>query len=84
MQSACDLGWGSSKGWVFKMFKMGDELMYLVPWLGSVFFSLHVAAPGGQPGWFQTSQTWYLVMGFPAGNWPTMVPRYPAGSYKPS
>lgn len=66
------------------MFKMGDELMYLVPWLGSVFFSLHVAAPGGQPGWFQTSQTWYLVMGFPAGNWPTMVPRYPAGSYKPS
>lgn len=75
-QSDCGLGWGSSQGWMFKMFKMGDVSCSLA---GVCLF----LSPCGCSWWSQTSQTWYLVMGFLAGNW-SMVPRYPAGSYKPS
>lgn len=69
---------------VLKMFTVDDELMCLVPGLGSLLLSVHVGASCGRPGWPQSSQTLFPVAGFPHGDWPPLVPRDPSRSCKPS
>lgn len=45
------------------MFRMDDELMCLVPQLGRLFLSLHVAVPCDQPGGLRPARlyTWWLT-----------------------